>query len=93
MTEDDFTWDVAKAASNLRKHGVSFDEAVTVFQDPLALTISDPDHSDIEDRSIIMGMSQMHRLLLVVHVERGSRIRIISARRAARQERQDYEER
>ena len=92
MTEDDFIWDVAKAASNLRKHGVSFEEAATVFQDPLALTISDPDHSDTEDRWIIMGMSEMHRFLVVVHVERGSRIRIISARKATRRERQDYEE-
>lgn len=87
-----FEWDENKAKSNLAKHGVSFDEASTVFGDSLSLTISDPDHSQIEDRFIIIGSSHSGKLLVVVHTERGDNIRIISARRATRRERKSYEE-
>ena len=87
-----FEWDEVKARSNLSKHGVSFVEATTVFGDPLSLTISDPAHSEHEDRFIIVGMSTRQRLLVVVHTERGDNIRIISARRATKQERKSYEE-
>ncbi|MCL2647502.1 MAG: BrnT family toxin [Phycisphaerales bacterium] len=92
MHNMDFIWDHAKNASNLRKHGISFVEAATVFKDPLAKVIDDPDHSKSEPRSIIIGLSEVRRLLIVVHVERGDRIRIISARHATRRERNDYEE-
>jgi len=87
-----FEWDGAKAKQNVRKHGVSFDEASTVFSDPLALTIDDPLHSDEEDRFITLGESRRRRLLVVVFTDRGERIRIISARVATRRERKDYEE-
>ncbi len=86
----DFIWDDRKAASNLKKHGVSFDEATTVFADPLALAIDDVLDSD---RTLLLGMSNRQRLLLVVHVELDdSTIRIISARRATSHERRRYEE-
>lgn len=85
--------DPEKAAANLRKHKVSFAEAASVFLDPLALTFSDPDHSDVEDREITIGMSSKQRVLFVSHCERGDRIRIISARRATRKERLHYEQR
>lgn len=88
-----FEWDPAKAASNLKKHGVSFEEATTAFSDPLSLTIHDPDHSDDEDRFILLGASEGGRMLVVVHAERGrDRIRIISARPATRRERKYHEE-
>jgi len=87
-----FEWDSGKASSNLRKHGVSFEEAVSVFGDPLALTIADPLHSEEEDRSITLGWSQENRLIVVVFTDRDDKIRIISARKATRQERRDYEE-
>jgi uncharacterized protein len=86
-----FEWDADKARSNLQKHGVSFGEAATVFGDPLSLTIPDPLHSSGEDRFIILGASTAVRLLVVVHTQRDSRIRIISARAATRRERIDYE--
>ncbi len=86
-----FEWDEKKAGTNLGKHGVSFEEAATVFGDPLSLTIADPLHSDMEDRSIIMGTSERRRLLVVVFTERGERIRIISARAATAHERRAYE--
>jgi uncharacterized DUF497 family protein len=82
-----FEWDLAKATSNRRKHGVSFEEAATVFLDPLARTFDDPAHSDEEDRFLLVGASSALRTLLVVHVERGDRLRIISARLATRKER------
>jgi len=88
----DFQWDENKARTNLAKHGVSFDEATTVFADPLSLTIPDPAHSQIEDRLIVLGHSHQRKLLVVVHTERGDSIRIISARRASRRERTTYEE-
>jgi uncharacterized protein len=86
----DFSWDERKAASNLKKHGVSFDEAATVFADPLALAIDDA----LEPaRTLLVGMSNRQRLLLVVHVELDdATIRIISARRATSHERRRYEE-
>ena len=87
-----FEWDPEKAASNLRKHGVSFDEAATVFEDDLALTGHDPDHSVGEMRLITFGVSSVGRLLVVSHAERRNRIRIISARPATRPERKLYEE-
>ena len=86
-----FASDESKAAVNRRKHGVTFEEASTVFADPLSVTIYDPVHSDDEDRFIILGESQRRRLLVVVFTDRGDRIRIISARVASRRERKDYE--
>jgi uncharacterized DUF497 family protein len=88
----EFEWDEDKAASNERKHGVSFTEAQTVFADPLALTGYDPDHSDDEDRYITMGTSLDRRLLVISHTDRDDRVRIISAREASRSERRDYED-
>lgn len=87
-----FEWDPAKAAENLAQHGVSFEEAATVFRDPLSATGLDPDHSVGEERFIIFGVSSEGRLLIVAHTERGDTIRIISARPAAPSERQIYEE-
>jgi uncharacterized DUF497 family protein len=86
----EFEWDDDKAEANEKKHGVSFQEAETVFGDPLALTGFDPDHSDEEDRYITMGTSIEGRLLIVSHTDREDRVRIISAREASRRERRDY---
>jgi len=86
-----FEWDENKARQNLKKHGVSFEEAATVFGDSLSRTISDPLHSEDEDRFVILGQSH-ERLVVVVFTERGENIRIISARRASRRERKDYEQ-
>ena len=86
-----FEWDNKKATSNLQKHGVSFDEAVNVFGDAMALTFSDTDNSEIEDRSRTYGMSNAARLLVVIHTERRNSIRIISARKATRYEKGIYE--
>ena len=88
----EFDWDPNKAASNLRRHNVSFGEAATVFSDPLSTTVPDPDHSLDEDRAITVGLSQRGRLLMVAHTERRDRIRIISARELTRAERAQYEE-
>jgi len=87
-----FEWDPNKAASNLRRHQVSFEEAATVFQDRLSVTVADPDHSTEEDRWIIVGLSHRFRLLIVSHTERGNRIRIISARELTPRERKEYAE-
>jgi len=87
-----FVWDAAKAAENLAKHGVSFEEASTVFRDPLSQTGRDPDHSLNEERFIVFGLSTSGRLLVVAHVERNDTIRIISARAATASERTIYEE-
>ena len=87
-----FQWDENKARTNLAKHGVGFEEAATVFGDPLSLTIPDPAHSQNEDRFVILGTSHNGKSLVVVHTERGESIRFISARRASRQERKKYEE-
>jgi uncharacterized protein len=86
-----FEWDDEKAASNLLKHGVSFDEALSVFGDDLALTFSDTDHSEFEQRSRTYGISNKVRLLVVIHTERRNGIRIISARKATRYEKSIYE--
>jgi uncharacterized DUF497 family protein len=88
----DFEWDPEKAAENLKKHGVSFDEAASIFGDPLALTFDDPDHSGAEDRLITFGQSLQQRLLIVSHTLRDPRIRIINARLMTRRERKIYEE-
>ncbi len=87
-----FSWDARKAAENARKHRVTFTEATTAFDDPLSVTIPDPDHSVGEQRFLLLGMSSRGRLLVVAHAERDATIRIINARRADRQERQMYEE-
>jgi uncharacterized DUF497 family protein len=87
----EFEWDPAKAASNQQKHGVSFIEAATVFFDPLSITVFDPTHSLDEKRFVITGLSYQRRAVVVVHVDRGDRIRIISARLATPSERQKYE--
>ena len=87
-----FEWDGTKAASNLKKHRVSFDEAVTVFYDLLAATFGDPDHSQEESRLITVGYSARGRLLVVSHVDRGGATRLISARRATLSERKRHED-
>ena len=87
-----FEWDPEKAAHNLSKHGVSFEEAGTVFQDALFVVFKDPDHSIGEQRSIILGQSSEGRLLVVAYTERRRTIRLISAREATRRERRAYEE-
>lgn len=88
---EDFEWDPDKAEANLRKHGVSFGEAATVFADPLAVDRPDPDHSQGEERFICVGRSYVDRLLVVAYAERGRRIRLIHARVAEPLERRDYE--
>lgn len=85
-------WDPKKALSNVRKHGVSFEEAATALSDPMAATGVDPDHSVGESRYVTFGVSQRGRLLVVSHTERGETIRIISGRPAAKGERRIYEE-
>lgn len=87
-----FEWDARKEALNRRKHGVSFEEAATVFGDPESLTVPDPEHSLKEDRFVLLGLSYRGRLLVVVHTERGGNIRIISARRATKSEGRHYGE-
>jgi len=87
-----FEWDPAKARRNRRKHRVSFQEAATVFGDPLAMTFLDPDHSASEQRFITVGVSSTNRILIVAHADRGENVRIISARRATQTERKYYEE-
>jgi len=87
-----FEWDPKKAATNLKKHGVTFQEAATVFGDPLAITFQDPDHSGEEERQITFGLSIHKRLIVVSHTERKDRTRIISARLMDRKERVIYEE-
>jgi len=87
-----FEWDEGKARRNLQKHGLSFEEAVTAFGDPRSLTTPDPDHSASEERFILLGKSQQGRIVVVVHVERGENLRIISARPASRKERTQYAE-
>lgn len=84
-------WCAEKARANVRKHGVSFPEALTVFYDPLAATVDDPDHSASEPRCITIGYSGADRLLVVSHTDRGDSLRIISARPATRRERNRHE--
>ena len=86
-----FEWDPKKAASNLKDHGVSFDEATTVFGDILAMNMPDPDHSEGEQRFLVLGMSWGSRLVVVSYAERPPRTRIISARLATGHERRKYE--
>jgi uncharacterized protein len=87
-----FEWDKEKADANRKKHGVAFEEAITVFGDPLSLNMPDPDHSESEQRFIVMGVSDRYRILVVCYTEIGERTRIISARQAMRTERKSYEE-
>ena len=86
------TWHPKKARSNRGKHSVTFEEAATVFYDPLSLTIDDPQHSDNEERFIIIGVSTQRRILVVAHTDEGDVIKIISARPAEPYERKQYEE-
>ena len=88
-----FEWDKRKAASNLRRHNVSFEEAATAFADDFSLTINDPAHSEEEERLVLIGTTAMFRIVIVVHTERGDNIRIISARRATKTEIKQYEQR
>lgn len=88
----EFEWDPDKAETNRRKHGVTFEESLTVFGDPLAAIFDDEAHSIEELREIIIGYSEQNRLLLVSFTERNEKVRIISARRASKRERRDYEE-
>jgi uncharacterized DUF497 family protein len=87
-----FEWDPTKAKRNIQIHGITFDEASTVFKDTMSLTIFDPLHSTDEDRLILIGNSHQNRLLIVVHTERSDKIRLISARKATKHERETYEE-
>jgi uncharacterized protein len=87
-----YEWDPKKAKANLRKHGVTFEDAATVFLDPLAVTYPDPDHSGEEMREITVGHSSKDRVLFLSHTQRGDRTRIIGARRATPRERKQYEE-
>ena len=88
----EFEWDDRKAAANLKKHGVSFHEAATVFGDPLSITHRDPDHSISELRFLPFGLSRSNRLIVVAHTDRGNRKRIIHARPLTKRERIIYEE-
>ncbi len=88
-----FEWDPRKAAANRAKHKVSFEEAVSVFGDPLGRITDDPRHSESEERSVLLGLSERQRLLTVMFTEREDAIRLLSAPRATRRERRDYEER
>lgn len=89
--ELEFEWHLVKAAANILKHGVTFEEAITVFDDPLSATVVDPDHSLYEERLVIFGMSNYGRILAVMHTDRYTRIRIFSTREATRSERSAYE--
>jgi uncharacterized DUF497 family protein len=83
----EFEWDAAKSRANRRKHGVEFEEAMTVFEDPSSLEIADPDHSVVEARYVLLGRSRSGRLLTVIHTDRGATIRLIGARPASWRER------
>ncbi len=87
----EFEWDDRKEKSNIRKHGISFHDAATVFGDVLAWTFSDPDHSNSEDRFITIGCSKTRKTLVISHTDREDRIRIISARQATPREKRQYE--
>ena len=90
--QGNFEWNPDKARSNLSKHRVTFEEAMSAFRDPFSLTAIDPDHSEWEDRLILIGLSDRHRLLVVVYVERDENLRLISARVADPDEKREYEE-
>jgi uncharacterized DUF497 family protein len=85
-----FEWDPKKAKRNLDKHGVSFEEAATAFGDPQSLTDFDPDHSEDEERFVLLGATHAGRLVVVVHTDRGESVRLISARIATKRERRTY---
>jgi len=87
----EFEWDAAKAASNLSKHGVTYEEATTVFADPLEMTMADAVHSENESRFVSLGLSQQGRIVVVAYTEQVQRVRIISAREATPKERRQYE--
>ncbi len=87
-----YEWDAEKARRNRRKHGITFEDAATVFLDPLALTFPDPDHSSGEDREITIGRSGSQQVVFVSQCQRANRVRIISARKTTRGERTQYEE-
>jgi uncharacterized DUF497 family protein len=91
-TDRQFAWDTNKAAKNLRKHSVAFEEAATVFDDAMFITVVDDEHSTDEERYITIGVSSQRRLLIVAHTDRDGRIRIISAREATKQEERFYAE-
>jgi uncharacterized DUF497 family protein len=91
MEDVELEWDNEKAASNLKKHGVSFEEGATIFNDPEIATIFDPDHSEDEERYISIGTSVQGHLLVIVHTEREERIRLISCRKPTNAERKAYE--
>jgi uncharacterized DUF497 family protein len=86
----DFEWDRAKAERNRRKHGVDFEEAMTVFRDPLGRLVDDPEHSQAEERFVLFGRSEPGRLLAVMHADRGRALRLISAREMTPKERRQY---
>ncbi len=92
MTETQFEWDNTKAAKNLRKHQVSFDEAASVFDAPMFITVVDEEHSDDEERYITIGISKRRRLLVIAHTDREGQIRVINARKATRKEADFYAE-
>ena len=92
LTGYEFEWNETKAKANARRHGVSFEEASTVFGDPLAVLLPDPDHSQGEERFLVLGMSSRRRVLVVSHAARPPRTRLISARPATRHERGQYED-
>jgi uncharacterized protein len=91
MKNSEFEWDDEKAKSNLKKHSVSFEEGATIFNDPKIATIPDPDHSEDEERFVSIGISVIRRLLTVIHTYRTERIRLISARKATKAEKKNYE--
>jgi uncharacterized DUF497 family protein len=91
MNDNIFEWDLKKAKANFAKHRVTFDEGATIFNDPFVITITDPAHSETEQRYLSMGLSFKGRLLVVVHVERDNRTRLISCRKATSHERKTYE--
>jgi uncharacterized DUF497 family protein len=91
MQDSGFEWDDEKAKKNFKKHGVSFEEGATIFNDPAIATISDPDHSTDEERYISIGLSVIRRLLTIIHTERKKRNRLISARKATKAERKNYD--
>lgn len=88
----EFEWDENKAKQNLSKHGVSFEEAKTIFDDPLYVDFYDPDHSENEERYLIVGQSNRERILILSYTERGNKIRLISAREVTPQEKKAYEQ-
>ena len=87
-----FEWDEEKASANLKKHRVSFDEAVSAFDDPMLITFSDPLHSEGEERFLSIGISSKNRVLIIAHTDRANKVRIVNCRKATASERKQYEE-